>query len=84
MVIGESFVESHSVDAGKSAAEIFVHDPAADPDEALHEYDIRLRSWEDLPAADALSSDARYFGVIRRHLESWFSTCPYRMGPNWC
>jgi UDP-N-acetyl-D-galactosamine dehydrogenase len=32
----------------------FVHDPEADPDETLHEYGIRLRSWEELPAADAL------------------------------
>ncbi|HET7548717.1 MAG TPA: nucleotide sugar dehydrogenase [Usitatibacter sp.] len=32
--------------------ECFVHDPEADPDEALHEYGIRLRSWDELPAAD--------------------------------
>jgi hypothetical protein len=31
----------------------------------------------------ALSGDARYFGVIRHHLESWFEDCPYGMGPNW-
>jgi len=34
--------------------ETFVHDPAADPAEALDEYDIRLLAWEELPAADAL------------------------------
>ena len=34
--------------------ETFVHDPEADPDEALHEYNIRLCSWDELPAADAL------------------------------
>ena len=34
--------------------ETFVHDPAAEPAEALREYDIRLRAWEDMPAADAL------------------------------
>jgi len=34
--------------------ETFVHDPAADAVEVLHEYDLRLRPWEDLPAADAL------------------------------
>jgi UDP-N-acetyl-D-galactosamine dehydrogenase len=34
--------------------ETFVHDPEADPDEALHEYGIRLCEWDDLPAADAL------------------------------
>ncbi|HZE91815.1 MAG TPA: nucleotide sugar dehydrogenase [Rhizobacter sp.] len=35
-------------------AEVFVHDPSADPEEALHEYGIRLFSWEDLPRADAI------------------------------
>src|SRR6267143_3210151 len=34
--------------------ETFVHDPAADAVEVLHQYDLRLHSWEDLPAADAL------------------------------
>ena len=33
--------------------ECYVHDPEADPDETLHEYGIRLRSWDELPAADA-------------------------------
>ena len=32
--------------------EVFVHDPEADPDETLHEYGIRLCSWDKLPAAD--------------------------------
>jgi len=32
--------------------EVFVHDPEADPDETLHEYNVRLRSWDELPAAD--------------------------------
>ena len=36
-----------------------------------------------LAQAYALSGDARYFGVLRRHLESWFADCPYPMGPNW-
>ncbi len=34
--------------------ECYVHDPEADADETLHEYGIRLCSWEALPAADAL------------------------------
>jgi UDP-N-acetyl-D-galactosamine dehydrogenase len=33
--------------------ECYVHDPEADFDETLHEYGIRLRTWEQLPAADA-------------------------------
>jgi UDP-N-acetyl-D-glucosamine/UDP-N-acetyl-D-galactosamine dehydrogenase len=34
--------------------EVAVHDPAADAAEALHEYGIRLVSWQDLQPADAL------------------------------
>ena len=32
--------------------EVFVHDPEADADDTLHEYGIRLSSWDELPAAD--------------------------------
>jgi UDP-N-acetyl-D-galactosamine dehydrogenase len=31
-----------------------VHDPLASPEQALHEYGVRLASWDSLPAADAL------------------------------
>ena len=34
--------------------EVFVHDPEADPDEAMHEYGVRLLGWDDLPRADAV------------------------------
>lgn len=34
--------------------DVIVHDPIADPVEALHEYDISLTAWEELPPADAL------------------------------
>ncbi len=34
--------------------EVFVHDPDADPDEAMHEYGVRLVPWENLPRADAV------------------------------
>src|SRR5258708_1744612 len=36
-----------------------------------------------LAQAYALSGNVGYFNVIRQHLESWFTACPYRMGPNW-
>jgi hypothetical protein len=36
-----------------------------------------------LAQAYAISGQARYFGVIREHLESWFAACPFRMGANW-
>jgi UDP-N-acetyl-D-galactosamine dehydrogenase len=35
-------------------AEVFVHDPEADPEEAMHEYGVRLLKWDDLPRADAI------------------------------
>jgi UDP-N-acetyl-D-galactosamine dehydrogenase len=31
-----------------------VHDPEADPDEAMHEYGVRPMQWDDLPRADAI------------------------------
>jgi UDP-N-acetyl-D-glucosamine/UDP-N-acetyl-D-galactosamine dehydrogenase len=34
--------------------QVFVHDPEADPDEAMHEYGVRLMPWADLPRADAI------------------------------
>ncbi|MDA0190559.1 MAG: nucleotide sugar dehydrogenase [Proteobacteria bacterium] len=34
--------------------EVFVHDPVADPAEAVHEYGVQLTPWEALPAAAAL------------------------------
>ncbi|MBE2245226.1 MAG: nucleotide sugar dehydrogenase, partial [Burkholderiaceae bacterium] len=33
---------------------VAVHDPQADPAEALHEYGVTLVPWEDLPRADAI------------------------------
>jgi UDP-N-acetyl-D-galactosamine dehydrogenase len=35
-------------------AAVSLHDPLADPAEALREYAIALRPWEELPAADAV------------------------------
>lgn len=34
--------------------EVFVHDPYADPEEALAEYGVHLLSWHDMPRADAI------------------------------
>lgn len=34
--------------------EVFVTDPAAEADEAMHEYGVRLQAFEDLPRADAI------------------------------
>ncbi|HYL87282.1 MAG TPA: nucleotide sugar dehydrogenase [Burkholderiales bacterium] len=45
--------------------ETFVHDPQASPDDALHEYGVRLAEWDSLPAADALIVAVAH----RRYLE---------------
>ena len=34
--------------------EVFVTDPQAEPDEAMHEYGVHLHSWDDMPRADAI------------------------------
>ena len=34
--------------------DVFVHDPQADADEAMHEYGVRPVCWDDLPRADAI------------------------------
>ncbi len=35
-------------------ARVSVHDPLADPQEAMHEYGVSLCSWDDLPRASAI------------------------------
>src|ERR1041385_7198000 len=35
-------------------AAVHVHDPVANNDEALHEYDVRLTAWDNLPRAAAI------------------------------
>ena len=45
--------------------ETFVHDPHASPEDALHEYGVRLADWDALPAADALIVAVAH----RRYLE---------------
>ncbi len=39
---------------GSYGAEVFVHDPAADPEEAMQEYGVPLLAWDELPRADAI------------------------------
>ncbi len=34
--------------------EVHVHDPIADPEEAVHEYGVALKTWEDLPTSHAI------------------------------
>jgi len=39
---------------GEFGVEVFVHDPCASAQDALHEYGVHLAAWDDLPAADAV------------------------------
>ncbi|MBU1424374.1 MAG: nucleotide sugar dehydrogenase [Gammaproteobacteria bacterium] len=34
--------------------EVYLHDPVADAEEALHEYGVKMLPWEELPQADAI------------------------------
>jgi UDP-N-acetyl-D-galactosamine dehydrogenase len=34
--------------------DVDVHDPLASKEEALHEYNVKLSGWDDLPVADAI------------------------------
>ena len=42
--------------------EVHVHDPEADPEEARHEYGVRLLAWDDLPRADAVVAAVAHRG----------------------
>jgi UDP-N-acetyl-D-galactosamine dehydrogenase len=51
--------------------EVFVHDPEADPDDTLHEYGIRLRSWDELPAADCLIVAVAHDAFRKHDTDAW-------------
>ncbi|HUP28839.1 MAG TPA: UDP binding domain-containing protein, partial [Usitatibacter sp.] len=46
--------------------ECFVHDPEADADETMHEYGIKLRTWDELPAADAVVLAVAHKAYVER------------------
>ncbi|MCB1943497.1 MAG: nucleotide sugar dehydrogenase, partial [Candidatus Accumulibacter sp.] len=49
---------SHVIDVIRElesyGAQVLVHEPVADADEARHEYDVELMAWEQLPPAAAI------------------------------
>jgi UDP-N-acetyl-D-galactosamine dehydrogenase len=49
--------------------ECFVHDPEADADETMHEYGIKLRTWDELPAADAVVLAVAHKSYVERPAE---------------
>jgi len=51
--------------------EVHVHDPVADPQDAMHEYGVRLEKWEDLPCADAIIAAVSHRELISRPLSDF-------------
>jgi UDP-N-acetyl-D-galactosamine dehydrogenase len=49
--------------------EVHVHDPVADPEEAMHEYGIKLESWTELPRADAIIAAVSHREFLRLTLD---------------
>ncbi|MGZ8288016.1 MAG: nucleotide sugar dehydrogenase [Telluria sp.] len=48
--------------------DVHVYDPVACPDEAMHEYGIKLDKWEDLPRADAVVAAVAHKELLARPL----------------
>jgi UDP-N-acetyl-D-glucosamine/UDP-N-acetyl-D-galactosamine dehydrogenase len=59
-------------------ARVHVHDPVADPAEALHEYGLKLTSWEELPRADAMICAVAHRALKQRSVDEVAS----KLGPN--
>jgi UDP-N-acetyl-D-galactosamine dehydrogenase len=57
-------LESYGVD-------VALYDPVADPDEALHEYGIKLVPWEALPRADAMVVAVAHRDFFARAVEDY-------------
>jgi UDP-N-acetyl-D-galactosamine dehydrogenase len=49
--------------------EVFVHDPWADPEEAMHEYGVRLFAWDELPRADAVVAAVSHRQLVALSVE---------------
>jgi UDP-N-acetyl-D-galactosamine dehydrogenase len=49
--------------------EVFVHDPWADPEEAMHEYGVRLFAWDELPRADAVVAAVSHQQLVSLSIE---------------
>ena len=52
---------------------VTVHDPVADPREAMSHYDLPLATWEDLPRAEALVAAVAHRAFERRSLDEVLS-----------
>jgi UDP-N-acetyl-D-galactosamine dehydrogenase len=50
-------------------AHVHVHDPVADPAEAMHEYGLMLTPWDELPRADAIVSAVAHRALRERSMD---------------
>ncbi|NHZ36410.1 MULTISPECIES: nucleotide sugar dehydrogenase [Massilia] len=51
--------------------EVFVHDPYADADEAMHEYGVKLVGWDELPRADAVVAAVSHRQLMATSIEDF-------------
>jgi UDP-N-acetyl-D-galactosamine dehydrogenase len=51
--------------------DVHVHDPLADPEEALHEYGVKLDDWDALPRAHAIVAAVSHKELMRRSLSEF-------------
>jgi len=59
-------------------ANVHVHDPAASPDEAAHEYQVKLVPWDSLPRADAVVVAVAHREFVHRPASDFLA----KLGPN--
>src|SRR5207248_6399793 len=52
-------------------ANVHVHDPVASPAEAMHEYGVTLREWDDLPRAHAMVAAVAHQRFAARPLDDF-------------
>jgi UDP-N-acetyl-D-galactosamine dehydrogenase len=60
--------------------DVHVHDPVADPKEARHEYGLELKTWENLPRAEAIVAAVSHRQFLARPLNEYLS----KMTQNGC
>ena len=51
--------------------DVHVHDPMAEPAEAKHEYNVTLRSWDELPQADAIVAAVAHKEFLARPMKDY-------------
>lgn len=53
--------------------DVHVHDPLADPRDAMHEYGLTLETWDSLPRADAIVAAVSHREILARPLADFQS-----------